>query len=55
MAGNVVENLKVTHEELINQLSVQLANMNVENTVIKLENQKLKNYIATLKENAQPF
>lgn len=50
MAGDTLNSLKVTHEELINQLSIQIANMNVENTLIKIENQKLKNYIASLKE-----
>jgi|688.fasta_scaffold594689_2 regulator of replication initiation timing len=46
MAGKSLDNLKVTHEEVISQLAMQLASAHVDLTVLKLENQKLKEYIA---------
>ena len=46
MVGKSIDSIKVTHEEVINQLAMQLASANVDLTVLKLENQKLKEHIA---------
>jgi ribosomal protein L12E/L44/L45/RPP1/RPP2 len=46
MAGKSLDNLKITHEEVINQLAMQLASIQVDLTILKLENQKMKEYIA---------
>lgn len=46
MAGKSIDSTKVTHEEVISQLAMQLASLQVDVTVLKLENQKLKEYIA---------
>ena len=46
MAGKSLDSIKITHEEVINQLAMQLASIQVDFTVLKLENQKMKEYIA---------
>ena len=55
MARKHLENIKVTHEEVINQLALQIASIQVENTVIKLELQKLKDYISKLDDTDVEF
>jgi hypothetical protein len=45
MAGKPIDNLRITHEEVINALSLQVAALNTEVTVMRLENQKLKNFV----------
>lgn len=46
MVGKSLENLKVTHEEVINTMAMQMAAINMELTVVKLENQKLKEFLS---------
>ena len=46
MVGKSLENLKVTHEEIINTMAMQMAAINMELTVVKLENQKLKEFLS---------
>lgn len=48
MAGKLIDSIKLTHEEVINQLGLQIAALQVENTVLKMENQKMKNFIIDL-------
>jgi regulator of replication initiation timing len=45
MVGKSIDSLKVTHEEVINTMAMQMAALNMELTVVKLENQKLKEYL----------
>ena len=54
MVGKSVDSLKLTHEEIINALSLQIAALNTEVTIIKLENQKLKNFVSEY-VNASPI
>jgi hypothetical protein len=46
MVRKSIEDLKVTHEEVINTMAMQMAAINMELTVVKLENQKLKEYLS---------
>lgn len=46
MVGKSIDSLRITHEEVINALSLQIAALNTEITVMKLENQKLKNFVS---------
>jgi len=46
MVGKSIDSLKVTHEEVINTMAMQMAALNMELTVVKLENQKLKEYLS---------
>ena len=46
MVGKSLEDLKVTHEEVINTMAMQMAAINMELTVVKLENQKLKEFLS---------
>ena len=46
MVGKSLESLKVTHEEIINTMAMQMAAINMELTVVKLENQKLKEFLS---------
>jgi len=46
MAGKSLDSLKITHEEVINTMAMQLAAVNMELTVTKLENQKLKDFLS---------
>jgi hypothetical protein len=46
MVGKSLDNLRITHEEVINALTLQIAALNTEVTVMKLENQKLKNFVS---------
>lgn len=46
MVGKSIDNLRITHEEVINALSLQIAALNTEVTVMRLENQKLKNFVS---------
>jgi regulator of replication initiation timing len=48
MVGSALEQTKVTHEEVIRNLGMQIANLVIENNILKLENEKLKNYIGQL-------
>ena len=48
MVGKSLENLKVTHEEVINTMAMQMAAINMELTVVKLENQKLKEFLSDI-------
>lgn len=50
MAGKSLDPTKVTHEEVISQLAMQLASVQVDVIVLKLENQKLKEHIANSAE-----
>lgn len=45
MVGKSLDSLKVTHDEVINAMAMQMAALNVDLTIIKLENQKLKEYL----------
>ena len=55
MAGKSIDNLKVSHEEVINAMALQMAALNMDLTILKLENQKLKEflseYVNSLSEN----
>ena len=55
MAGKLVDNIKVTHEEVMNQLAIQIASLQIENTVIKIENKKMKQLIDSLGDIEVPF
>jgi hypothetical protein len=46
MVGKSIDDLKITHEEVINTMAMQLAAINMELTVTKLENQKLKDFLS---------
>jgi hypothetical protein len=46
MAGNTVENIKITHEDIVQQLVKQLTTMQVDIAVVRAENDKLRQYIA---------
>lgn len=48
MAGISIEQTKVTHDEVIRNLGMQIANLVIENNILKLENEKLKNYMGQL-------
>lgn len=52
MAGKLIDNIKLTHEEVINQLGLQIAALQVENTILKLENQKMKGFISDLDKDS---
>lgn len=56
MVGKSIDSLKVSHEEVINAMALQMAALNMDLTIIKLENQKLKEllseYVNSLSENA---
>jgi hypothetical protein len=55
MVGKSIDSLKVSHEEVINAMALQMAALNMDLTIIKLENQKLKEllseYVNSLSEN----
>jgi hypothetical protein len=55
MAGKLIENITVTHEEVMNQMAIQLASLQIENTVIKIENKKMKQLIDSLGDIEVPF
>jgi hypothetical protein len=55
MAGKLVDNIKVTHEEVMNQLAIQIASLQIENTVIKIENQKMKQLLDNIGDIEVPF
>ena len=44
MAGIPVEQVKITHEDLVNQLVKQLSTM----SVVRAENEKLRKYVGDL-------
>lgn len=46
MVGKSIDNLKISHEEVINTMAMQIAALNIELTVTKLENQKLKDFLS---------
>lgn len=48
MAGLSIEQTRVTHEDLANQLVKQLSTMTLELSLTKAENEKLKKYIEQL-------
>lgn len=48
MVGFPIEQTKVTHEDLANQLVKQLSVMTLEVSLVKAENEKLKKYIEQL-------
>lgn len=48
MAGLSIEQTRVTHEDLANQLVKQLSTMTLELSLAKAENEKLKKYIEQL-------
>lgn len=45
MAGNPLENIKITHEDVVQQLVKQLTAIQVDVAVLRAENEKLRNYI----------
>jgi len=51
MDGNIVEPIKITHEDLVNQLVKQLTVMTFDLSVVRAENEKLKNQVAKLSAN----
>jgi len=55
MVGKSIDSLKVSHEEVINAMALQMAALNMDLTIIKLEKQKLKEllseYVNSLSEN----
>jgi regulator of replication initiation timing len=55
MAGKLVDKIKVTHEEVMNQLAIQIASLQIENTVIKIENQKMKQLLDNIGDIEVPF
>ncbi len=52
MVRKSIEDLKVTHEEVINTMAMQMAAINMELTVVKLENQKLKEYLSDYRNSS---
>jgi len=54
MVGNTIESIKITHEDLINQLIKQLTTMTFDLCVVKAENDKLKNQIQIMSSNLSP-
>jgi len=54
MVGNTIESIKITHEDLINQLVKQLTTMTFDLCVVKAENDKLKNQIQIMSANLSP-
>ena len=48
MDGNIIEQIKITHEDLANQLVKQLTQITLEIAAVKAENEKLKQYVADL-------
>lgn len=46
MAGNTIENIKITHEDIVQQLVKQLTTIQVDIAVLRVENDKLRQYIA---------
>lgn len=54
MVGNTIESIKITHEDLINQLIKQLTTMTFDLCVVKAENDKLKNQIQIMSANLSP-
>lgn len=51
MVGIPIEEIKITHEELCNQLIKQLTTMTLDLSVAKAENEKMKQYIHKLLTN----
>lgn len=50
MAGNPLDNIKITHEDIVQQLVKQLTAVQVDVSILRAENEKLRNYIL----NSQP-
>ena len=48
MAGSIIEQIKITHEDLANQLVKQLTQMTLEVSAVRAENEKLKQYVTDL-------
>ena len=48
MDGNAIEQLRITHEDLANQLVKQLTQMTLEVSAVRAENEKLKQYVTDL-------
>ena len=48
MAGIPVDQVKITHEDLVNQLVKQLSTMTLEMSVVRAENEKLRKYVGDL-------
>ena len=48
MAGIPVEQVRITHEDLVNQLVKQLSTMTLEMSVVRAENEKLRKYVGDL-------
>lgn len=48
MAGFPIEEVKITHEDLVNQLVKQLSTMTLEMSVVRAENEKLRKYVGDL-------
>ena len=48
MAGFPVEQVKITHDDLVNQLVKQLSTMTLEMSVVRAENEKLRKYVVDL-------
>lgn len=46
MAGDTVENIRITHEDIVQQLVKQLTTIQVDIAVLRAENDKLRKYIA---------
>lgn len=53
MAGNIIEPIQITHEDLVNQLIKQLTAMTFDLSVARAENEKLKKQIAQLSVNLE--
>lgn len=51
MDGNIVKPIQITHEDLVNQLVKQLTVMTFDLSVVRAENEKLKNQVAKLSAN----
>lgn len=51
MDGNIIEPIRITHEDLVNQLVKQLTVMTFDLSVVRAENEKLKNQVAKLSAN----
>jgi hypothetical protein len=45
MAGNPLDNIKITHEDIVQQLVKQLTAIQVDIAILRAENEKLRNYI----------
>lgn len=48
MAGNALENIKITAEDVAQQLIKQLSVLSTDLAVLRAENEKLKQYIINL-------